>query len=157
MAFLTTSYIQAMLGGAVTGAAKLAAFGDASAVAGWIARADAEVASAANRGGYPGVAAAAPTPSTGPAFEMLQSISFDEWWVLANNLGREIDVGRTVGEASAKLYRDSPEEPRINLPGLERDALGGSSGGDINNGSDSTITSAAPVFTIANLSDGGYG
>lgn len=146
-----------MLGGATTGAAKLAAFGDAAAIAAWIARADAEVVSAANRGGYSSVVAATPSPASGPAFEVIVAISFDEWWILANGLGREVNVGIATGTPSAKLYRDSPQEPRISLPGLERDALGGSSGGDLVNGSDSTITSAAPVFTIANLSDGGFG
>ena len=61
MAFLSSAYITAMLGGATTGAAKLAAFGDSTAINAWIARADAEVVSAAQRGGYSSVVAATPS------------------------------------------------------------------------------------------------
>lgn len=155
MAILTSAYIQSMLGGAVTGAAKLAAVGDSTAVAAWIVAADNTVVTAARKGGYSSVSTTSPT--SGAAFDALQLLSFREWYVLANGLGREVDTGAALGDASQCLYVDSPTNPRTDLPGLERDALGGSSGGDIANGDDaSTDTPTAPVFSVANLSDGGY-
>jgi len=156
MAFLTPAHITAMFGGAVTGAAKLASLGDASAIDAWIARADAEVVAAANRGGYSTVTATGPEPSSGAAFTALVAMAFDEFTVIAFSYGRDVDTGRTVGQASEKLYVDAPNAPRINLPGLERDPLGGSAGGEIANGSgglvvDDTNTDLQPRFTRAGL------
>jgi len=155
MAILTTAYITAMLGGATTGAAKLTAVGDSTATAAWIVAADNTVVTAARKGGYSSVTTSSPT--TGAAFDALQLLSFREWYVLAYGLGRDVNTGAALGDASQCLYVDSPENPRTDLPGLERDALGGSSGGDIVNGDDATTdTPTPPTFTVADLSDGGF-
>lgn len=157
MAFLTDAFITSMLGGATNGVAEYAALtgGDSGTKAAWIAAADQEVETAARRGGYSSVVAATPSPSSGAAFVKLQMIAFREWYVLANFFGRKISVG-TMGEASQQLYVDSPTNPRTDLPGLERDALGGSSGGEIVNASDltTTATPTEPRFTRTTL--GGF-
>lgn len=145
MSILTQAYITAMLGGATTGAAKSAALGDSTAIAAWIVAADNIVVEAARKGGYSSVTTTA--PASGAAFDTLQLLSFREFYALAMRLGREIDTGVAPGEASQCLYVDSPENPRTDLAGLVRDALGGSSGGDIVSGNDaSTDTATVPFF-----------
>ena len=153
MAILTTTYITAMLGGATTGVAKSAALGDSAAIAAWIVAADNIVVEAARKGGYSSVTTTSPT--TGAAFDTLQLLSFREFYALAMRLGRDIDTGVAPGEASQCLYVDSPENPRTDLAGLVRDALGGSGGADIVNGSDlTTDTPTPPLFPIADTGPG---
>ena len=131
MALLTDAYIESMLGGGTRGPAQYAAIAsDAGARAVYIAAADATVLSACRKGGYSSVSLSPQVPSSGDAFELLRLMSFGAWLKLAS------------------IY--ATDGVRLDLPGLERDPLGGDGGADIINGSE--MVSSDPVFTLRNLS-----
>ena len=152
MAFLTDAYIESMLGGGTRGPAQYAAIAsDAGARAVYIAAADATVLSACRKGGYSSVSLSPQVPSSGDAFELLLLMSFGAWLKLASFYARGIEIPAaivaTIPDPSSIYATDGV---RLDLPGLERDPLGGDGGADIVNGT--TMTSSDPVFTLRNLS-----
>ena len=157
MAILTDAYITAQLGGATVGAAQYAALApDSTSKAAHIASADAIVVGAARKGGYSSVSTTNPTSaSNSAAFEILESMAFSVWWVRVSLLVRGITVP-PVGEDPAALYAKAGDPARIDLPGMDRDALGGAAGADIVSGTDTTTT-AEPILTREALEGSGFG
>lgn len=154
MTILTDAYITAQLGGAVTGASRYAALApDTASKAAHIASADAVVVGAARKGGYSSVSSTGPVPASGEALTILQEMAFSVWWVRVNLLVRDIQV-QPVGIAPEALYA-SRDEGRIDLPGLDRDAIGGPGGADVTNGI-STTSAAEPVFSRDALEGAGF-
>jgi hypothetical protein len=149
MPFLTNTYIETALGGAVVGAAKYAAVAPTPAVKSqYISMADIAVVSAARKGGYSTVTSTGPVPVSGEAFSMLQAMAFKVWLRLAYGYGREINVDDSIDSAlpNASALYVSADNGRIDLPGMSRDPLGGDAGVDLQNGGVAT-TQSVQLFT----------
>lgn len=154
MAILTDAYITAQLGGSVAGAAQYDALApDVSAKAAHIASADAVVVGAARKGGYSSVSSTGPVPTSGEALSILQEMAFTVWWARVNLLVRGIQAP-AVGLTPEALYA-ARDEGRIDLPGIDRDAIGGPGGADVTNGI-STTSAAEPVFSRDELEGAGF-
>jgi hypothetical protein len=151
MAFLTDAYIESMLGGGTRGPAQYAAIAsDAGARAAYIAAADATVLSACRKGGYSSVSLSPQVPSSGDAFELLRLMSFGVWLKTASFYARGVEIPATIVATvpdPSSLY--ATDGVRIDLPGLERDPLGGDGGADIINGTE--LTSSERVFSTRSL------
>jgi len=155
MPFLTDAYIETVLGGNIAGARKYAAIAPTDAVkAQYIQMADMAVVSHARKGGYSSVSAGVPSvPATGEAFQMLQAMSFKHWARIAYGYGKDISVPDTVASSlpdSSDLYK-SADDGRIDLPGLDRDQLGGDGGASIANGDGISTLTSEQVFSRVNL------
>jgi hypothetical protein len=90
-------------------------------------------------------------PSSGDAFELLRLMSFGAWLKLASFYARGIEIPESIVATipdPKSIY--ATDGVRLDLPGLERDPLGGDGGADIINGSE--MVSSDPVFTLRNLS-----
>lgn len=152
MALLTDAYIESMLGGGTRGPAQYAAIAsDAGARSAYIAAADATVLSACRKGGYSSVSLSPQQPSSGDAFELLRLMSFGVWLKLASFYARGVEIPETIVATvpdPSSIY--ATDGTRVDIPGLERDPLGGEGGADLINGT--TMTSSEPVFTLRNLS-----
>lgn len=151
MALLTDAYIESMLGGGTRGPAQYAAIAsDAGARAVYIASADAVVLSACRKGGYSSVTLSPQVPSSGDAFELLRLMSFGAWLKLASFYARGIEIPAaivaTIPDPSSIYATDGV---RLDLPGLERDPLGGDGGADIVNGTE--MVSSERIFSTRSL------
>jgi hypothetical protein len=138
MSILTNSVIESMLGGRVLGTEAYNSLCPTDAVkAQYIKMADAAVVSAARKGGYSTVSSTGPVPALGTeANDMLQAMAFKVWIRLAYGYGKAVAVNPEIDAHlpdPSELYSQA-DGARIDLPGMERDLLGGDGGSDLQSG-----------------------
>lgn len=131
---LNDSYIENMLGGRIIGTEAYNALAPTAAVkAQYIEAADAAVVAAARKGGYSTVSSTGPVPVAGEALAILRCMAFKVWIRLAYGYSKAVAVNPEIDAHlpdPSELYSQA-DGARIDLPGMERDLLGGDGGSDL--------------------------